>query len=170
MTRRDSSSAPPTSFRLQRKDWPKDGSCHLASLALPWQNWTEPHWWMWWEVGRERQWRPVSSWQEGNPPLSPCSAVRCSLHWSEEEECRVTRLGQTMEKPRGQPEKTRQFFKAAPRFFHSYLDILNPVGQSGTFETLKSLKQKSIGAFRLSLRSSLEKLPSGKPKVCPDKA
>ena len=50
--------------------------------------------------------------------------------------------------------------------FHSLSNFVNPVGQSGTFKTQKSLKQKPKGAFRLSLGNSLEKLPCSKSKVC----
>ena len=60
--------------------------------------------------------------------------------------------GQNVEKPRGQAEKTFlkyftdiQFFQAAPRLFNSQSDFLIPLGHPGTFEILKSLKQKHKG-------------------------
>ena len=46
------------------------------------------------------------------------------------------------------------------------LMLLQPVGQSRTFETIRSLKHKLKWAFRLSLGNSLEKLPCSKSKVC----
>ena len=52
----------------------------------------------------------------------------------------------------------RDSFSRLPEAFHFYSDSVNPIGQSWTFKTLKSLKQKLKVAFRLSLGNSLEKL------------
>ena len=72
----------------------------------------------------------------------------------------VSTFGKTVEKPRGRPGKTvaRDFprtqregtfegkvFQSFQRLFHRETDFLNPVGQSGAFETLKSLKLKHKG-------------------------
>ena len=49
-------------------------------------------------------------------------------------------------------------------------DFVNPVRQSGNFETLKSLKQKPEVAFRLSLGNRLEKLGVYHGAVCTAKS
>ena len=74
------------------------------------------------------------------------------------------KLGKTVERPRRHPGKTvpREFpwdmFSRLPRLFHSVSDFGNPIGQSGTFETLTRLKQKPKLAFRLSLGNNMKKL------------
>ena len=44
-----------------------------------------------------------------------------------------------------------QFFQAALRLFHSWSDFENPIGQSGTFKTCQSLKQKPKEMIRTNL-------------------
>ena len=80
-------------------------------------------------------------------------------------------LGQTVEKPKGQPGKkvSREFLRAQPEWTLERQFFQDAPMQSGTFETLRSLKQKPKGAFRFSLGNRLEKLPCGKTKVCYEK-